>query len=602
MTSWRGTNVSVHRAVASLAGCFLIVAFSGLAETTPGLRITFHTALTASSPGELYFWLGHALLLFPASCLLAYGLMPLLGPWIVRGWAGINALDRRELAVGLVTIVAIGVAVARLGRLAVLLDFPMTDDEYAVQYGGRIMASGHATTPLRLPEAALPSLFLYIKNGVVSVGDWPGAQAVWAMAELTRLGSLVWAVLAAVPLGALALLVGRRVGAGWGLVAAVVFLTSPMALMLSMTSHAHLASRAMLALALAGYWFAQERGTLVCWVFTGAMLGLGFLCRPLEIVFFAAPLLGWAAVQCLRRRPGYRPAVVGLVLGGIVPLVLMLAHAHAVTGDPLVPPRLSDQAPDSPDRPPRFSSEVVRNPAADTLWYRFGSNLSYNVFMLAVWFLGPLGILLCALGVMSDWFTRLLGLGVLTDLGLALFHANSGLHAVGPIHYSECAVPLTVIAVHGLANLCRAAREHGIAPRVVATGFVAAVVVGLGLFNTTHALALRAQAGIQQSVYGWIEDQVRDPRGTRAVVLAPRFDVTWLHIPALAPIGTWVHEWRRPRLDLSDEVLILHDGPEVEAPLRRQFPDRRFYRLRLWRGTPYVDLVPLPPSSPRSSR
>ena len=50
---------------------------------------------------------------------------------------------------------------------------------------------------------------------------------------------------------------------------------------------------------------------------------------------------------------------------------------------------------------------------------------------------------------MTDHFTRLLGLGVLTDLLLALFHTNMGLHSVGPIHYSECAVPLTVIAVHG---------------------------------------------------------------------------------------------------------------------------------------------------------
>jgi hypothetical protein len=34
--------------------------------------------------------------------------------------------------------------------------------------------------------------------------------------------------------------------------------------------------------------------------------------------------------------------------------------------------------------------------AAVTLWTRFGSNLAYNLLMLAVWFLGPLGLILVA--------------------------------------------------------------------------------------------------------------------------------------------------------------------------------------------------------------
>ena len=162
-----------------------------------------------------------------------------------------------------------------------LYDLPFTDDEYAVEFGGHIMATGHVTAPRSLPEAAIPTLGLFLKDGQISRADWPGAQAVWAIAELTGLGPFLWAILAAVPILALGILMARRLGTCWGFVAGIVFLCSPMALMLSLTSHAHLASRAMLVLAVAGYWFAAQRGTLWGWALTGLAFGLGFLCRPL---------------------------------------------------------------------------------------------------------------------------------------------------------------------------------------------------------------------------------------------------------------------------------------------------------------------------------
>jgi hypothetical protein len=49
-----------------------MAAFVGLSETLAGLTIVFRDGFTASSPGEVYFWLGHALLLFPGACLLGY--------------------------------------------------------------------------------------------------------------------------------------------------------------------------------------------------------------------------------------------------------------------------------------------------------------------------------------------------------------------------------------------------------------------------------------------------------------------------------------------------------------------------------------------------
>src|SRR5690242_13323144 len=356
-------RLSVNRLVAMGVGAFLILVFFGLRMTAPGLRITFHPPLNASSPGEVYFWLGHALLLFPASCLVGYALAPPLGSALSRLQASVSALGRRELTLGLVALVVSMVAIARLGHFVFLYDFPMTDDEYAAQFGGQIMASGHAKALLSLPIGAIPGLGLYFKDGYVSTADWPGAQAVWAIGMLTHLGPLVWAFLAAVPVGALAVLARRRLGSAWGLVAVLLFLCSPMALMLSMTSHAHLGSRAMLSLALIAYWFAEQRDDLRAWAASGLALGLAFLFRPLEIVFFSVPLVAWILIRTVRRTPARPHVVLAFALGALVPILLMLYHAYSVTGNPFLPPRL-----DNPEA-------AVLDSLSNSLWYRFGANI-----------------------------------------------------------------------------------------------------------------------------------------------------------------------------------------------------------------------------------
>jgi hypothetical protein len=362
----------------------------------------------------------------------------------------------------------------------------------------------------------------------------------------------------------------------------LTFACSPMALMLSFTTHAHLASRALLALAIVGYWLATQRGTLGAWSLAGFAFGLAFLCRPFEIAFFSAPMLVWAVVQSILSRFPYSRALPGLLLGALLPIFLMLAHAYAVTGHPLLPPRLTE----------------THDVQAVTLWVRFGSNLAYNLLMLAVWFLGPLGLILVSAGVLTDTFTRLLGLGVVTDLLLALFHTNLGIHTVGPIHYSECAVPLTVIAVHGLANLVRGARAHAFDPRALACAFLLAIVVGLGIFNAGHAFGLRDQARVQREIYEWIALGVERSGAGRAVVLAPQFAEIWSRVPWMREVGTWVFEWRRPRLDLSERILIVHDRPGVEDWLRERMPDRRLFRISVRDAMPYALLTAVPGGTP----
>ena len=157
------------------------------------------------------------------------------------------------------------------------------------------------------------------------------------------------------------------------------------------------------------------------------------------------------------------------------------------------------------------------------LWTRFGENVFYSDLHVAIWFLGPLGLLLVAAGVLVDRFTRLLGACVVSDLCLAFFHDNPGLHIVGPIHYSECAVPLTILATCGLATLIRGARRHHFDGRPLGAAIAMSLVLGLGTFTLVHSTSMRDSAGIQRNIYAVLEGAARKPGDSKAVVLSPSF-------------------------------------------------------------------------------
>jgi hypothetical protein len=199
---------------------------------------------------------------------------------------------------------------------------------------------------------------------------------------------------------------------------------------------------------------------------------------------------------------------------------------------------------------------------------------------------------------MSDRFTRLLGTCVLADLSLTLTHDNSGLHIVGPIHYAECAVPLTIIAAYGLFHLLTAARQRGFDARPIASAVAATMVIALGTFTGMQALALREQASVQRTIYDSIEAAVTAPGGGKAVVLTPWMFAITSAVPVFRETGTWVHDWRRPRLDLSDDVLFLRDVPGAEAALQQQLPGRRFFRVQRDPRSPDLVLTPLAGGQP----
>jgi hypothetical protein len=220
------------------------------------------------------------------------------------------------------------------------------------------------------------------------------------------------------------------------------------------------------------------------------------------------------------------------------------------------------------------------------LWNRFGANTSYNLFMLSIWFLGPLGLLLVAAGATVDSFTRRLGLGVVAVLGLGLLHDDHGIHSVGPIHYSECVVPLVFLSVAGLKRITDGLRGWGANIEILACCAAAALVIGLGTFNGWNALALREHAQAQHGIYGFLENS----KISHAVVLADQYGRTWAGIPDRKRLGSWVFEWRPPKPDFSDDILIFHMKRGVIPAVRSAFPDREIYELRSQGVKPFLKL------------
>jgi hypothetical protein len=271
----------------------------------------------------------------------------------------------------------------------------------------------------------------------------------------------------------------------------------------------------------------------------------------------------------------------GLALGAAPAVIAFALHSWAITGNPLVPPRAA------PNEIARTTASMPRAWDLDRLWSRFGTNSGYNLFMLAVWFLGPLGLWLAALGVRTDAFTKRLGLGIVGLLALGLIHDDSGIHVVGPMHAQEAAVLLTVLAVHGAARLVEAARARDLRVAPLAATLVFAVALSSLTFTAWNARSLRRQARIHETLYGAVAHL------HHAVVLAPKYFFAWRENPEFDLRGSQVFVWRRARPDLDDDVLILHDAPGVEGPLRARFADRAFYRMRALQAPSWLEVSPL---------
>jgi len=271
------------RLVSFIAGSLLVVGFCELEKSSVGADIAFLERWTASSPGEINTWLAFVLLLTPGSVLVAWSLAPQLAAFVssINHW--LNSRTKAQRTILAVSISGTALVVYGSLQAWVSRGFPLLDEIASARFGGRALAQGRIR--LELPDCwqALPRLYLHARDGFVTSFDWLGVQLAWAFSELTHTGGWIFAILSAVTLTALMVIVSKGLGFAWGILAALAFALSPMALTLSVSNHAHIGSRCALALTLMTLLYAQGTASRHRWIAVGLSFGLGIMFRPIEV-------------------------------------------------------------------------------------------------------------------------------------------------------------------------------------------------------------------------------------------------------------------------------------------------------------------------------
>ena len=385
--------------------------------------------------------------------------------------------------------------------------------------------------------------------------DWPGGLAVAALAEASALGAWVYAGIAEAGCVAISRAAERLAGRGAGCLAAVFWIASPMVWTLSLTRHTHLVSRTLIVFALlacAHLWCGRkdgsepERVARLGWpLLLGASVGFSFLCRPAETAAIMAPAgvyLMWRGVW----EAGLARRQLALAALGLLPfLALMALYNQLQTGQAWVSPRGLPQA--------------VRATVGElSVGERLGANLSFNLMMLGVWFLGVAGLPLAYMGALRrDVLPRLCFLGLGLHLLVALAHENVGIHMVGPIHYSESVVPLILLASVGTARLGELASGP---MRRLAGPSLLGYLLALAGFAALYAPSLGGLGRVADIPHA----AARAANLRNAVVLSPAPH----QIERLTPgsNGSWQHLHAPPDSKLRGDVLFVRHALACVAP------------------------------------
>ncbi len=566
---------------ALLVALVLAIAFFGLVHTVPGLAIRYFPRFDNSSTGELQLWAALAYLLFPAGLLAGYGFSPRSGPRLAAALRTGSSRLAKGAGVPLLAgclLYAIG---ARVVRSVALLDLPITDDEQSALHGGRLLAEGRFSGVFPEPAEDFNRLCLVERDGLTASFDHLGVKVVWALGLAGPDPDFPFMLAAALPLLFLALAARRLAGGAAAVLVLVVFLASPMATLLSPVTHAHTVSRALIAAVVWAWLEARARDRDRDYAVLGLLLGAAFVTRPAETIGLTLPLLATVLMPALAREPGGARRARCLLLAAMIPLAAYFAHNRAITGSALLHPRFA---------PGVFGTDYV-GPA--TLVERLGANAGFNLFLLCIWFLGPLGLPLAWLGGQRRREARLLLAGVATLLAIGVLHSDIGIHVVGPIHYSEAVVPLALAGALGARRLLAWFRlrrlDAGVALSVLAGG-----LVGNLPFTVVNLLALHDSAAMRAEIYAVVDGAPVQP----AVVLAPDPYLFWhpsspVAVARFAAIGSWVHRWRIPSPDPREPVRIARISEGVVERLRRSDPGRAIYQLQVDRARGTLWLAPV---------
>jgi len=563
-----------------LAGTLLLVIYAQLPVNQP-FDSQAGVFLGWISANELRFWLAHFVFAVPGFMLLALGLEPRLRATLQRTWRALDALSPRAWLGLSAAFAAVLVGVAVAGRSLFLLDLPITDDELAVDFGARILARGRLAVPVLQPDGSFTQIYTHRHGGLVTSFDYPGVLLFRALSLATRLDSLLYAVASALNGVVVAAIAGRLLGRRGAWLAGLFWLCSPMVQTLSMTTHAHVASRLLLSVALYAYVALCTGGEpRRCGILLGLATGAAFATRTPETVFIMMPV----ALHLLWRAARERGAALRAVLSAVPPFLLFVglyaAYNDALSGVWFLPARFTAGATEFDPMEPQ------------PLLTRLGDNLGQNLMLLVVMGLGPLGALLAIMGIRRDGPTLTLGAALGSLLSLSLFHDNVGIHTVGPIHLSDCVPIVVVLAAVGTVRAFDTLSSLGL-PRTPAAAALAAYAGGgLTLFTLVHGAGLQRQSAPHAIIRG----AVRAAGAQDGVVIGESPAMLVRMRPEFAGTGSWVYRLPHPDPFLEQGPFYVSPprSDEALARLRARFPNRPFFRLVYNRTGPFVRLERVP--------
>lgn len=506
---------------------------------------------------ELLFWFIHVFFLVPGCLLLAWGLVPTR--LVMAMWTGGAAIPRPAKVLAVLAWVALLTLLAVVLRWYWLDDRPITAGEEALRFGARLWAAGELSVPAFDPAWGFSEALLWQQAGRLGPEEKPGALLFSALTESLGWGQLPAFLLASLTGLALVLSAGPLAGPGGRRMAALLWIFSPMVLLLGISATGELWARSFLALAWAPWLVLPGqtgRRRLVLLLVLGAAAAFSLTVRPGEAACLLLPVgvhLGWASLRPEKKSWDWLLpwgfAAVGLLA------VLMRPDGAANPLSPAFPASLA---------------EALSG---------FADGSAVLALRLGIFFLGPVLLPLLFLALRRGGeVAAVSGSALLLLLLRPLLTGASPESAFGPIVGSSAAIPLLVFCLLGIAELRRQLATLGaglVAPRTLpALGL--GVLLAAGIFSAQHAESMVERTTVMAAF---------EPAGPEpAIVLVEDFETLSAQRPDLALWSAWRGELPLPDPFLRDRVLFARASEVDKARLLAAFPQRRLFQVRVAEG------------------
>ncbi|HET9233741.1 MAG TPA: glycosyltransferase family 39 protein [Candidatus Eisenbacteria bacterium] len=544
-------------------------------HTTPLYRYSFEWFLKLG-PGERLFYALH----LAGGGIAVWLLSRALEPVLAERWPAIRPAFTSSRVLWVVSV--FGAALAALIGFVLLRDQVVTDDEYVYLFQSHLLLEGHAS-------AAPPPLALFFTNTVIGLqeGRWfgqypPGHPLVLAPALLLGEPRLMPILLVGLNVFLTGLLVGRIMGSGWGIAAALLLVTSPLFLLTGGTLLSHGTAYFALVLGTYGALRVSESGgwawSLVC----GAGIGLLVLTRPwtgVTLGIFPGLWL-WRAARSREDNRVLWPALLVLFASA----VFFLLYNREQTGHPLLTGY--DAIRRGGGQIEFGFGPIIPGVFAHT-FFKGLRNAALLVLRFHAWSWAWPIALLPVLYTLKRRRSRANNAGLdrglvrgawwMLAVGFAAYvpYWSIGVNDTGPVKTYELLLPFTVLTVAGTREWARARGAAAPAAWILASFLAGLLVFWPATIRHLDQLSRGVAAPLEA-----IERGVERP----AVVFVPD--------PGFGDGESWVFGRPNPRPDLSDPVLYVRDLGAADRDLLRALPGRRGYRFQRLPGD--VRLLPIP--------